>query len=147
MRLQLAALNERVLCGAAWRTSTRCCAALTHDGLQPTALREPADIVEAALEGHDGRRRRSLARFCSVLAASRRRALIHGARTVVIAGGMVPRFIPVPAQAAPSASASSPRAGSRPTWNPRDPRHHPSHPGLLGAATAYAIEPRSARAV
>ena len=59
------------------------------------AVREPADIVHAALEGTDATARRALARFCAVLGSvAGDCALAHGARTVVIAGGMVPRFVP-----------------------------------------------------
>ena len=62
---------------------------------QHHALREPADIVTAALEGQDLTARRTLARFCAVLGSvAGDAALIHGARTVMIAGGIVPRFIP-----------------------------------------------------
>lgn len=62
---------------------------------QKTVLREPADIVAAALEGHDVLARRTLARFCSVLGSVvGDTALIHGSKTVAIAGGIVPRFIP-----------------------------------------------------
>ena len=58
-------------------------------------LRDPADIVSAALDGHDLASRRALARFCSILGSVvGDAALIHGARTVAIAGGIVPRFIP-----------------------------------------------------
>ena len=58
-------------------------------------MRDPADIVAAALEGHDVAARRALARFCAVLGSvCGDAALIHGARTVMIAGGMVPRFVP-----------------------------------------------------
>jgi glucokinase len=58
-------------------------------------LRDPADIVAAALDGHDVDARRALARFCSVLGSvAGDTALIHGARSIVIAGGIVPRFIP-----------------------------------------------------
>jgi glucokinase len=58
-------------------------------------LRDPALIVAAALEGHDLVARRTLARFCAVLGSvAGDAALHHGARTVVIAGGIVPRFIP-----------------------------------------------------
>lgn len=57
------------------------------------ALRQPGDIVAAALDGDDGLARRSLARFCAILGSvSGDAALIHGARTVAIAGGIVPRF-------------------------------------------------------
>ena len=72
-------------------------AVLGSDGNAPNdvALRDPADIVKAALEGHDVAARRALARFCAVLGSvCGDAALIHGARTVMIAGGMAPRFIP-----------------------------------------------------
>lgn len=62
---------------------------------QKTELREPADIVAAALQGHDVLARRTLARFCSVLGSVvGDAALIHGSKTVAIAGGIVPRIIP-----------------------------------------------------
>ncbi|MBJ7575714.1 glucokinase [Luteimonas sp. MC1828] len=58
-------------------------------------LRDPADIVAAALDGHDVASRRALARFCAILGSvAGDVALVHGARAVVIAGGIVPRFIP-----------------------------------------------------
>ncbi|MBB6600389.1 glucokinase [Luteimonas sp. MC1825] len=58
-------------------------------------LRDPADIVAAALDGHDVASRRALARFCAILGSvAGDLALVHGARAVVIAGGIVPRFIP-----------------------------------------------------
>lgn len=58
-------------------------------------LRGPADIVAAALDGHDPDARRTLARFCAVLGSvAGDLALAHGARTVMIAGGIVPRFLP-----------------------------------------------------
>lgn len=64
------------------------------DGHAP-ALRDPAEIVSAALDGHDVAARRALARFCAVLGSvCGDAALIHGARCVTIAGGIVPRFIP-----------------------------------------------------
>lgn len=59
------------------------------------ALRAPEAIVAAALEGRDHDARRALARFCAVLGSvAGDAALIHGARTVMIAGGIVPRFVP-----------------------------------------------------
>jgi glucokinase len=62
---------------------------------QKTQLREPAEIVAAALEGHDLMASRTLARFCSILGSVvGDAALMHGAKTVAIAGGIVPRFIP-----------------------------------------------------
>jgi glucokinase len=88
------ASNERVLCGAG----------LAHidavlrgdiDGAGRLSAREPGEIVAAALGGHDVFARRALARFCAVLGSvAGDAALIHGARTVMIAGGMVPRFVP-----------------------------------------------------
>jgi len=87
--------NERVLCGAGLSHVDAVLRGATHElGARPV-LRDPADIVAAALEGHDVAARRALARFCAVLGSvAGDAALIHGARTVVIAGGMVPRFIP-----------------------------------------------------
>ena len=62
---------------------------------QKSQLREPAEIVAAALEGHDLMASRTLARFCSILGSVvGDAALMHGAKTVAIAGGIVPRFIP-----------------------------------------------------
>ena len=89
--------NERLLCGAGL---SHIDAALGGEEAgrpigKPHPLREPAAIVEAALGGHDLRARRVLARFCAVLGSvAGDAALIHGARTVMIAGGIVPRFIP-----------------------------------------------------
>jgi glucokinase len=58
-----------------------------------SALARPAWIVEQALGGEDVIARRSLARFCAILGSfAGDCALIHGARTVAIAGGMAPRF-------------------------------------------------------
>jgi glucokinase len=58
-------------------------------------LRAPADIVAAALAGNDVSARRALARFCAILGSvAGDWALGHGARTIAIAGGIVPRFIP-----------------------------------------------------
>ncbi len=88
--------NERLLCGSGLSHID----AVLRDAVdlnsgQHQALREPADIVAAALEGHDLAARRTLARFCAVLGSvAGDAALIHGARTVMIAGGIVPRFVP-----------------------------------------------------
>ena len=101
------------------------------------ALRDPAEIVAAALEGHDQAARRTLARFCSVLGSvAGDCALIHGARTVVIAGGIVPRFIPFL-----RSSAFRARFLAKGRMTPlleAVPIHVITHPnpGLLGAATA-----------
>ena len=88
------ASNERVLCG---KGLSQIDAVLRGAASVPgdPELRDPADIVAAALAGHDLPARRALARFCAVLGSvAGDAALIHGARTVVIAGGMVPRFVP-----------------------------------------------------
>ena len=51
--------------------------------------------MAAALEGHDLASRQTLARFCAVLGSvAGDAALLHGAHTLMIAGGIVPRFIP-----------------------------------------------------
>lgn len=89
--------TERVLCGAGLAFVDAVLAAgdasPSLDALQAN-LRDPAHIVAAALDGHDVMARRALARFCAVLGSvAGDTALIHGARTVVIAGGIVPRFI------------------------------------------------------
>jgi glucokinase len=84
--------NERLLSGAGL---SHIDAALRGDAGDAASLREPAAIVEAALEGHDRVARLALARFCAVLGSvAGDTALIHGARTVMIAGGIVPRFVP-----------------------------------------------------
>jgi glucokinase len=90
--------NERLLSGAGL---SHIDAALAHGNASPTLdqlaapVRDPADIVARALEGHDVVARRTLARFCAVLGSvAGDCALVHGARTVAIAGGIVPRFLP-----------------------------------------------------
>ncbi len=91
------ASTERLLCGSGL---SHIYAALDDKdfsvALNPSAtFLNPADIVQAALDGHDLKSRRALARFCSVLGSvAGDIALMHGARKVFIAGGMVPRFIP-----------------------------------------------------
>lgn len=58
-----------------------------------STLADPAWIVAQALAGEDVIARRALARFCAILGSfAGDCALIHGARTVAIAGGMTPRF-------------------------------------------------------
>ena len=88
--------NERLLCGSGLsHIDAVLRGAVDHATGQHQDLREPADIVAAALEGHDLAARRTLARFCAVLGSvAGDDALIHGARTVMLAGGIVPRFIP-----------------------------------------------------
>ncbi|MGE0030471.1 MAG: glucokinase [Steroidobacteraceae bacterium] len=90
--------NERLLSGTGL---SHIDAVLTTRGDLESALderallRDPATVVEAALGGHDLSARRALARFCAVLGSvAGDAALLHGAHTVMIAGGIVPRFIP-----------------------------------------------------
>ena len=101
------------------------------------ALRDPAEIVAAALEGHDLAARQTLARFCAVLGSvAGDCALLHGARTVVIGGGIVPRFLPFLRSSAFRERFLA--KGRMATLLESVPIHvitHP-HPGLLGAATA-----------
>lgn len=91
------ASTERLLCGTGL---SHIYAALDDKdfslAINPNAtFLDPADIVKAALDGHDLKSRRALARFCSVLGSvAGDIALMHGARKIFIAGGMVPRFIP-----------------------------------------------------
>ena len=88
------ASNERILSGMGLSHIDAALGGVAPPKSGPP-LREPADIVEAALEGHDVLARRTLARFCAILGSvAGDTALIHGARTVVIAGGIVPRFVP-----------------------------------------------------
>ena len=100
-------------------------------------LRDPADIVAAAMEGHDVIARRTLARFCSIFGSVvGDAALIHGAKTVAIAGGIIPRFIPYL-----RASAFRERflaKGRFATYLESVAMHVITHdaPGLIGAATA-----------
>ena len=89
--------NERLLCGDG---IAHIDAALRGEDKGPPedaaiTLRTPADIVAAALDGHDLIARRVLARFCAVLGSvAGDIALMHGARAVMIAGGIVQRFLP-----------------------------------------------------
>lgn len=65
------------------------------DGQAAVVLREPAEVVSAALDGSDPVAHRALARFCAILGSvAGDIALVHGARAVVVAGGIVPRFVP-----------------------------------------------------
>ncbi len=100
-------------------------------------LGDPADIVAAALEGHDLASRRTLARFCAVLGSvAGDCALMQGARTVVIAGGMVPRFIPfLRSSAFRERFLAKGRMATLLETVPIHVINHPN-PGLLGAATA-----------
>lgn len=87
--------NERVLCGTGLAQID---AVIRHPD-RPAAvapdLRAPSEVVSLALAGHDHAARRALARFCAILGGvCGDAALMHGARSVMIAGGIVPRFVP-----------------------------------------------------
>ncbi|MBA2238976.1 MAG: glucokinase [Lysobacter sp.] len=145
------ASNERVLCGkglshidAVLRGTGLATAKLTspasstHRSAAPKpALRDPADIVAAALEGHDLAARRTLARFCAVLGSvAGDAALIHGARTVLIAGGIVPRFVPfLRSSAFRERFLAKGRFAQYLESVAIQAIAHP-HPGMLGAAVA-----------
>ncbi len=115
-------------------------------GAGAAPLRDPADVVAAALDGHDIAARNALARFCAILGSvAGDVALVHGARAVVVAGGIVPRFLPFL-----RASAFRERfldKGRFAAWLEPVPVHvvvHP-HPGLLGAALALGDAPGPSR--
>ncbi len=129
--------TERLLCGKGLSEIDAVLRGVGNDVIAHPNLRDPAEIVAAALDGHDLAARRALARFCAVLGSvAGDCALIHGARSVVIAGGIVPRFVPFL-----RASAFRERflaKGRMATLLEAVPIHlitHP-HPGLLGAACA-----------
>ena len=143
--------NERVLCG---KGLSEIDAVLRGAIPQPGApvpggstlavpqLREPAQIVAAALDGHDAAARRTLARFCAVLGSvAGDCALVHGARSVVIAGGIVPRFVPFLRSSAFRERFLA--KGRFAAWLESVAIHvvtH-AHPGLLGAAMALRSDP------
>jgi len=122
--------NERLLCG----TGLSYIDAVLGER---ESLRDPAVIVSAALEGNDVIARRTLARFCSIFGSVvGDAALIHGAKTVAIAGGIIPRFIPYL-----RASAFRERVlakGRFATYLESVAMHVITHesPGLVGAALA-----------
>lgn len=138
--------NERLLCGkglseidAVLRGIPAIASGVPVQPGESTAsmpdLRHPADIVAAALDGHDLQARQSLARFCAVLGSvAGDCALVHGASHVVIAGGIIPRFIPFLRSSAfrerflakGRFAAHLERVGVHVITHP--------HPGLLGAA-------------
>lgn len=132
--------NERLLCGAGLSHIEAALAAgddLASARDARAVFHDPATIVEAALDGHDLLARRTLARFCAVLGSvAGDCALMHGARTVLIAGGIVPRFIPFLRSSAFRERFLA--KGRFATWLESvsiGVITHP-HPGLLGAAMA-----------
>ena len=139
------ASTERVLCGDGLSCID---AALRGEEPRPppgrpSTLRDPAHIVAAALDGHDHAARRALARFCAVFGSvAGDAALIHGARSVMIAGGIVPRFLPFLRSSAFRERFLA--KGRFAAYLESVAIHvvtHP-HPGLLGAAAALHHSPR-----
>jgi glucokinase len=141
--------NERLLCGAGL---SHIHAALGgEEAGRPLGkahpLRDPAEIVAAALEGHDLLARRTLARFCAVLGSvAGDIALAHGARTVMLAGGILPRFVPFLRS---SAFRERFLAKGRFAAYLESVTIHlitHAHPGLLGAAVALRSAATETRA-
>ena len=106
-------------------------------GAAPPVVRDPAQVVAAALEGHDVAARRALARFCAILGSvAGDVALVHGARTVMVAGGIVPRFVPfLRSSAFRERFLAKGRFAAYLESVSIQVVAHP-HPGLLGAAVA-----------
>lgn len=68
---------------------------LGQSGQPDRARRSTAEIVAAAMAGKDDLARAALGRFCAMLGSfAGDVALLHGARTLAIAGGIIPRIIP-----------------------------------------------------
>lgn len=131
--------NERLLSGAGL-SHIHAALAGEHPGQAHSPwppLRDPAELVAAALAGDDQLARRTLARFCAVLGSvAGDAALIHGARTLMIAGGIVPRLLPFLRSSAFHERFLA--KGRYADWMETVAIHvitHP-HPGLLGAAVA-----------
>ncbi len=128
--------TERLLSGTGLSYLDACLGGVPA-GSHDHPLRDPAQIVDKALEGHDLIARRSLARFCAILGSvAGDTALVHGARSVVIAGGIVPRFIPfLRSSAFRERFLAKGRFAAHLESVPIHVITHPS-PGLLGAAVA-----------
>lgn len=121
--------TERVLCGRGLSIID----AVLRDG-EP---RTPAAIVDAVLARGEAAATRALQRYCAILGSvAGDVALMHGARTVLLAGGIVPRFVPF---LRASAFGERLRAKGRfADWMQQVDVHIVTHPqpGLLGAAIA-----------
>ncbi len=88
---------ERVLCGEGLAHIDRVLRAReSGSGVAAAMRRDPAEVTAAALAGSDAFASAAVARFCAILGSvAGDIALLHGARTLVIAGGIVPRFVAV----------------------------------------------------
>lgn len=100
-------------------------------------LRAPAEITRAALEQQERTALRALDCFCAILGSvAGDMALIHGAHSVAIGGGIAPRFIPfLRASAFHERFLAKGRLTRRLESVPVRVVTHPN-PGLLGAAVA-----------
>jgi glucokinase len=129
--------NERVLCGTGLAQIDAVIRQPDRPAGTAPVLRDPADVVRLALEGHDVAARRALARFCAILGGvCGDAALMHGARSVVIAGGIVPRFVPfLRSSAFRERFLAKGRFAAYLESVAIDVVTHPQ-PGLLGAAVA-----------
>jgi glucokinase len=109
-------------------------------------LRPPKDIVDAALRRNDADARRALDRFCKTFGSiAGDVAMLHGARTVLIAGGIVLHFLEYF-----RASAFMQQFNDRGSYSSYMERMsvqvitHPN-PGLLGAAVAMRQNAKTGR--
>ncbi|HUO54153.1 MAG TPA: glucokinase [Rhodoblastus sp.] len=107
-----------------------------------SAEKAPADdkaLWEAAISGSDPLARRALDHFCACLGAvAGDIALTHGANAIVLAGGLLPRFVDLlPRTGFAKALADKGRYAALmadlPVWLLTHPQ-----PGLFGAAAAWA---------
>ncbi len=131
--------SERVLSGHGLSNIDACLR-----GLEPvtapdpiTGARRSKEVVEAALSGNDPEAARALARFCRVYGAvAGDAALLHGANTVLIAGGVVLHFLDFfRASEFMDAFAAKGRHADYMRRMAVQVITHPN-PGLLGAAVA-----------
>lgn len=130
--------NERLLCGSGLSyidSVLRSEAPPVGDA--DVMLRTPAEISQAALEEQEPAALRALNRFCAILGSvAGDIALIHGAHSVAIGGGIAPRFIPfLRASAFRERFDDKGRLRGRLASVPVRVVTHPD-PGLLGAAVA-----------
>ncbi|MBX3724418.1 MAG: glucokinase [Xanthomonadales bacterium] len=133
------ASTERVLSGVGLSHIDAVIRGVEADPARTAAcdLRDPARIVAGALDDSDPVARQALTQFCAILGSvTADAALIHGARTVMIAGGIVPRFLPfLRASAFQERFLAKGRFSDYLASIPVRVICHPQ-PGLLGAAVA-----------
>ncbi|MDO5504932.1 MAG: glucokinase [Pseudoxanthomonas suwonensis] len=124
--------NERVLSGPGLAQIEL---ALRHARNPAAVARDAAAILAAAVAGDDPAASAALARFFAILGSvTGDIALLHGARSVVIAGGIVPRCLPLLQQS--DFVARMRDKGRLAGWFDDLPVQVVTHPqpGLLGAA-------------